>query len=399
MYLRHYGLRSKPFQFAHDPTFYYAAAHQVPLNELCYSLEERQGLATIVGEPGTGKTTLLRRLLQSFGPHQRGIFMSDTSLEGVTLLRKVAQALGVARAVGNEKALPEFLWKLLLREAQVGKTVVLLIDEAQGMSRSQLEEVRYLTNLENDGRKLMEIILAGQPDLEKTLAGPAVAALQQRVAVRCHLEPLDVEHTRGYIEHRLSVAGASNPRIFTPDAIPLVHEKSGGVPRLINIISERCLLVGFVEESPVIDPKMVEEAISDLKLTGDAQPEPSPGAVTESPAPSGAEARLLMRMGARMESVEEKIDLLFQMLIRAGFIKPELAEQPRTQRWLEDLLSTGKDLPRKLSDEGENHPAGPSQHAQPADPDLNDLNDDPLQTREIPINPVKKFPGTGQPGQ
>ncbi len=169
MYLRHYGLRSKPFQLAHDPTFYYAAAHQIPLNELCYSIEERQGLATIVGDPGTGKTTLLRRLLQSFGPHQRGIFMSDTSLEGVSLLRKVAQALGVANAAGNEKALPEFLWKLLSREAQVGKTVILLIDEAQGMTRPQLEEVRYLTNLENGGRKLMEIILAGQPNLEKKL--------------------------------------------------------------------------------------------------------------------------------------------------------------------------------------------------------------------------------------
>jgi len=367
MYLCHFGLRSKPFQLADDPAFYYAAAHQIPLNELCYSVEERQGLATVVGEPGTGKTTLLRRLLQSFSPHQRGIFMSDTSLEGVALLRKVALALGVS-SNGNERALPELLWGLLTREAQAGKTVVLLIDEAQGMSRQQLEEVRYLSNLEDRGRKLMEIIMSGQPPLETILGAPEFVALKQRVAVRCYLEPLDREHTRAYIEHRLTVAGAPNPQIFTPDATTVVHEKSGGVPRLINVVAERCLLVGFVEDSPIIDPQMVEEAYSDLNIPAEPDtPEPQ-----EAPL-SGAEARLLMRMGSRMESVEEKLDLLFQMLIRAGFIRPELADQPRSQRWLDELEKSGRDLRRSVGDESEIRPAA-----------------DPLRTRELSINP-KRF--------
>ena len=364
MYLRHYGLRSKPFQLAHEPAFYYAAAHQVPLNELCYSIEERQGLATLVGDPGTGKTTLLRRLLQSLAPHQRGIYMSDTSLEGVTLLRKVALALGVASS-GNEKSLPEFLWKLLLREAQVGKTVILLIDEAQGLSRTQLEEVRYLTNLESGGEKLLEIILAGQTDLETRLAAPEVKALKQRVAVRCHLQPLDLEHTRAYVEHRLTVAGATNPRLFTPDAIPLVHEHSSGVPRLINIIAERCLLVGFVEDSPVITPVMVESAVADLKMPAETE-------TRETEEVPSADPALLMRMAARLETIEGKLDVLIQMLVRAGVIRPDLADDPQTHRWL-DTLQRAKPISGEEDQEADQ-----------------DGTIDPLRTHKLPI---KKFPG------
>ena len=364
MYLRHYGLRSKPFQLAHDPAFYYAAAHQIPLNELCYSIEERQGLATLVGAPGNGKTTLLKRLLQSFGPHQRGVFMSETSIEGVKVLRRLATALGLT-SLGDDKALPDFLWKLLARETQAGRTVVLLIDEAQGLSVQQFEELRYLTNLESSGRKLVEIILAGQPTLEKKLAAPSVVAVKQRVAVRCQLEPLDLDHTAAYIEHRLQVAGVSKRGLFAPEALSLVHEKSGGVPRLINIISERCLLVGYVDGAEVIDRARAEEAVTDLQI-------PPAHETHEPEEPSalgtGGEARLLMRMGSRVDVIEQKLDLLLQMLVRNRVIRPELADDPRKHRWLESLGRTDRAAP---------------------------VSRDPQQTTELRI---KKAPGSGPSG-
>ena len=157
---------------------------------------------------------------------------------------------------------------------------------------------------------------------------------KQRVAVRCNLQPLDREHTRAYIEHRMTVAGASNPRVFTPDALPVIHEKSGGVPRLINIIAERSLLVGFVEDSPVVTPAMVESAVDDLRIPTEAE-------TRETEEVQSADPALLMRMAARMESVEGKIDVLVQMLVRAGVIRPELADDPRTHRWLDSLKRSG----------------------------------------------------------
>ena len=330
MYLRYYGFRDKPFKLAHDPLFYYAAAHQVPLNELCYSIEERQGLALLVGVPGTGKTTLLRRLLQSFGPHQKGIFLSDTALEQGSLLRKVAISLGVP-GVGMQKDLGDFLWRLLLRETQSGKLVVLLIDEAQGLTPQQFEEVRYLNNLEVSRQKLLEIILAGQPDLERRLSSPEAAALKQRVAVRCRLEALDLPHTAAYIEHRLLAAGSASANLFTSDGIQAIFQHSGGIPRLINIICERSLLVGYVEEAKTLDRGKVEEALSDLRM--DSLPD------TEPPHPERRRGRedLIERIGAKLETMEEKLDLVVRALMDRGFIHPNSIESPYTRRWLEDL--------------------------------------------------------------
>jgi general secretion pathway protein A len=339
VYLRHYGLRDKPFKLAHDPAYYYPAAHQVPLNELCYSLEERQGLATLVGEPGTGKTTLLRRLLQSFGPTQRGIFMSDTSLEGQSLIKQVEVAVGVL-VTSPQKGRSEPLKQVLSRARD--KTVVLLIDEAQGLSPLQLEELRHLSNLEVPGRKLLEIVLAGQPALKDKLASSECAALRQRVAVRTELEPLDLQHTAAYIEHRLRVAGAFDAGLFDPEAIKAIHERSQGVPRLINIICERCLVVGYVDEARTIDSARAQDAIADLKLeTEEKEKKPDP------PQAVAMGNGLLMRMGSRIETIEEKLDMLIKLLARSGYVRPEHAQSTRMRQYLNALRGEPSNLPPK----------------------------------------------------
>jgi len=319
MYRAHFGFRDKPFKLVHDPACYYAPAHQAPLNELCYVIEEHQGLATLVGEPGTGKTTLLQRLLQSFSSHLCGVFLSDMSLGGQSLLRELAHGLGVSVA-DSEKGLLRTLRKHLHQEVLAGKTIVLLVDEAQGLTIEQFEEVRYLSNLEIPGRKLVETILAGQPTLEDRLALPEHAALRQRVTVRSYIEPLDLQHTAAYIEHRLLVAGAKDPRMFTADALRLIHEKSGGIPRLINVICERALLMGYLADALFIDRAKVEDAVGDLRL------EPSQSAAATAARPiTPASDVLLAPLGARLDAIEQKLDVVLQALGKLGAIRPELA--------------------------------------------------------------------------
>jgi general secretion pathway protein A len=324
MYLNHFGFKDKPFKLAHDSQFYYPAAHQLPLNELLYSIEERQGLATLIGEPGTGKTTLLRRLVQCLGHRHQSILLTDAHLGGNSIFRRLEASVGAPVAThhtGSEK-----LRQILSRNR---RTVVLLLDEAQNLTPSQLEEVHYLTNLEAPGRKLVEIIMTGQPSLAAKLATPELEALRQRTIVRCKLKPFDFKYTHGYIQHRLMVAGANDLSVFSPGALQLIYQHSRGVPRLINIICERCLIVAYVEETHTIDEALVEESVADLNWDKDKGHQSTPA--------HDMGNSLLLRMGSRIEAIERKLDVLVQLLSRAGLVRPELADTVGARRWVEDL--------------------------------------------------------------
>ena len=174
----------------------------------------------------------------------------------------------------------------------------------------------------------MEIILAGQPSLQQILDSSNNSALDQRVIVRCRLEPFDFQHTRAYIEHRLRVAGAFDPSMFLPEATKIIHEKSRGVPRLINVICERSLIIGYVDEAANIDAGRVIQAVNDLRFD-ERQATP----VAAEPTADG----LMVRMGTRLETMEYKLEVLIQLLARAGVIHPELADKVGTRRWLERL--------------------------------------------------------------
>ena len=213
MYLHHYGLKDKPFELVHDARYYFAAAHQVPLDVLCYSIEERQGLALLLGGAGTGKTTILKRLLQSFSHGLRGALFSDLSIGGHPLLPQLARALGV-KNTDDDRELISALWTLLRRQASESNRVVVMIDEAQELTSEQLHEVRYLTNMERNGERLLEIVLAGQDSLEQKLAATEFAGLSQRAVVRAR-----VEAVRPRAHGSLHQAPASNRRCTQPEHV------------------------------------------------------------------------------------------------------------------------------------------------------------------------------------
>jgi general secretion pathway protein A len=326
MYLEYFGLRRKPFSLAFEPTCYYPAAHQEATNDLCYSIEERQGLATLVGDPGTGKTTLLNNLLKTFDSNIKGILVSDASLGTGSLLQQVTAELGLP--VTNRQMLPLVLRGYLQNWVLLGKSLVLLVDEAQALAADQLEEIRYLTNLEIQGKKLIEIVLAGQPPLEARLAASQFEALRQRIAVRSYLKPLSLEHTGAYIHWRLEAAGATDSRFFGLTAIQSVHQRSGGVPRLINLISDRALLTAYADNARSVEAPAVELAADELGIDdGSSASSRVPGRPQYAEPEGPRDDSPPRDLEGRLAGIERKLDALLAILRRAGLESPDPADE------------------------------------------------------------------------
>lgn len=330
MYLQHYGFREKPFKLTHDPAYYYGEAHQVPLNELCYSIEERHGLAVLLGEAGTGKTTLLLRLLRSFSRHLTGVFLSDIAVGEASLIRQVARALLIPfKPQDSTDTVAQYLDIFLRGQVTSGKTVVVLVDEAQGLTDGQFDELRHLTNLEHKGGKLVEIVIAGLPSLERKFATPDMESLSQRAVVRCWVEPMDMPHTRAYIRHRLDVVGAPNPEMFSEESAERIHHSSLGIPRLVNIVCERTLLIGYVEETQVLKASHVDQAVADLNLR------PMGDGIDHATGSLGLESDLLLRMAAQLDTIMGKLE---HLEARNGAVQAK--EDPRIRQWLKSLRSS-----------------------------------------------------------
>ena len=265
MYLTYYNLREAPFNITPDPRFlFFSSKHQEAFNHLLFGIHERKGFIELTGEVGAGKTTVCRKLLEELGPNYKTALILNPCLNMDQLLQTVLMELDI-QVYGLDRvfylhALNEFV----LEQANQGNDVVLIIDEAQDLSDEMLEQVRLLSNLETDHRKLMQIVLMGQPELRDKLAQPALRQLRQRITVRYHLGSLDLSETAYYVNHRLTLAGANGRPRFDESAIKLVHKYSGGVPRLINAVCDKALLAGFVTQSDTLNKKVVKLAIDEL---------------------------------------------------------------------------------------------------------------------------------------
>jgi general secretion pathway protein A len=260
--LAFFGLQQKPFNPTPDPSFLYPSpGHREGLAQLLYGVHEHKGFMLLTGEVGTGKTTLLRTLLSRLDGNTASAFVFDTTLPFEGLLEYMLEDFGVAKPGESHVQRLIALNNFLIERRRAGQNTVLVLDEAQNLDGRALEQIRLLSNFETQTEKLLQIVLAGQPELLDTLNRPELRQLKQRIGLRCRIPPLTRAQTRDYIRTRLRVAGASDLGLFSDAAITRIVEYSGGIPRLINALCDHCLLIGYADQIRRIDRKIVEEAI------------------------------------------------------------------------------------------------------------------------------------------
>ena len=266
MYTQFFGLRVKPFNLTPNPQFLYLSkTHREVYAHLLYGVQNRVGFIEVTGEVGTGKTTILRTFLGELDSEKyRVALIFNPRLTVIELLRSINREFGLHGQEETLSQLVDDLNRFLLEENHAGRIPVLVIDEAQNLSGDVLEQIRLLSNLETETEKLIQIVLAGQPELTQVLSRPELRQLNQRVAVRYHLAPLGTQDCREYICHRLKVAGRPDGELFSAAATRRVHRLTGGVPRLINLLCDRALLIGYAHGIGRITPREVSQASREL---------------------------------------------------------------------------------------------------------------------------------------
>lgn len=268
MYLSHFGLRELPFTITPDTSFFFPhSSHQEALNTLLVATRSGEGFMKVVGEVGTGKTLLCRKFLDALDRENFvSAYVPNPYLGPNTLLLAVADELGIEYPdKTNQHHLLKLITKFLLYSAAGGKRVVLCLDEAQAMPVETLEAIRLLTNLETERRKLMQVVLFGQPELDLKLNNPSIRQLKQRITFSCRLRPLSLADVEYYIGHRMRIADYSGARAFDADAVKCLYRASLGVPRLVNVLAHKSLMAAFGEGARTITACHVRAAIADTE--------------------------------------------------------------------------------------------------------------------------------------
>jgi MSHA biogenesis protein MshM len=260
----HFRLRELPFGITPDTSYFFACRSiQEALNTLLIAVSNGEGFIKITGEVGTGKTLLCRKFLSTLGPNWVSAYIPNPNLEPRGLLLALADDLGVAGSRAEPHRLDKELMQRLLDVARQGKRVVICMDETQAMPLGTLESVRLLTNLETEKRKLMQVVLFGQPELDRKLASPSVRQLRQRITFQYRLKALARDEVADYVAHRLTIAGYSGPALFTNSALRSMHLASRGVPRLVNILAHKALLLVYGEGGRQAERRHVRAAVED----------------------------------------------------------------------------------------------------------------------------------------
>jgi len=270
MYEAFYGLTSKPFQLNPDPNFYFGSKqHRRAKAYLEYGLLRNEGFIVITGEIGAGKTTIVRGLLDSMDPNAvTAANLVSTQLDAEDTLRMVGAAFGVPVKNVSKADLLMTIEAFLVTQLSEGKRSLLIVDEAQNLTPRAVEELRMLSNFQFGKQALLQTFLVGQPEFREILQHPNMQQLRQRVTATCHIGPLDVEETRGYIEHRLKCAGGTGRPVFGEGVFEAIFKATGGIPRRINSVCDRLLLLGFLGDKETLNQEDVDEVVGELREEG-----------------------------------------------------------------------------------------------------------------------------------
>jgi len=340
-FLSFYGLSEQPFDVTPDPAYLYLSPmHREALTSLSQGIENLRGFMALVAEPGMGKTTLLNRLMEDLRETARTVLLFQTQCNSRELLRYLLSELGIESEAMDVVSMHRALNEILFQEMLNGRRFVLIIDEAQNLDAATLETIRLLSDFETTHAKLIQIVLAGQPQLIETLLRPDLSQLRQRIAILTNLEPLCPSETAEYIEHRLRAAGSSGRAIFTPEALALIAERSHGIPRSINNLCFNALQMGYSKQSDTVDAGMVLSVADKLDLESlfprlPQQPVTAEQAATAADSPSSQLARLLLDAltGAQQASQQSAKEHQPKTSIT---LTGKLSEKLKTRSWGKD---------------------------------------------------------------
>ncbi|MEJ2100876.1 MAG: AAA family ATPase [Desulfobacterales bacterium] len=263
MYCNFFGFEEKPFEMTADPKYLYLnkISGEILAN-LIYGVQNRRGIILIIGEVGTGKTTILNALRESIKDCAKVAFIFNTEISFKQMLKLVSEELGLQKTKKMTVAETlQCLNQFALEQSKAGGNVVLIIDEAQNLSYNELESMRLLSNIENRQNKLIQIVLCGQPKLGYKLTGPELEQLIQRISIKCYIKKLNEKDTYNYIDHRLNIAKYKGPKLFDKNALKLIWENSEGVPLKINMLCDNSLRISYATERTIIDDGVIREAV------------------------------------------------------------------------------------------------------------------------------------------
>ncbi len=271
MYEQFFGFRERPFDLTPNPRYLVMTdSHREAVSNLEYGIASHKGLTLLIGEAGSGKTTVIRTAIERQPARVQCVHLHNPTLTRAEFVEMLATRFGLsAEAVKSKTAMLLELEALLKKRHAEGETTVLIIDEAQSLPLDLLEEIRLLANIETDEQKLLSVIIAGQPELADRLNETALRQLKQRVALRCQLRQLTLQETAGYIAGRIRAAGGIGAQVFTREAVALIHERSQGIPRTISVIADNALLGGFAAGQRPVGSQLVREVCRDFDLSGE----------------------------------------------------------------------------------------------------------------------------------